>query len=174
MPGSGKGEVVRVLGEQEDLPVVRMGDVVWDYVKKAGLPLESEVVGPFANSEREKFGNDIWARRCVERVKEVMVTDVIIDGVRTPNEITVFRSEFGTGLVIVCVRTSRDTRLERILSRGREDDSPTEENFNVRDERELSWGLGEVIDMADHIIDNEGELEHLEQDALQLYARIKQ
>ena len=145
MPGAGKGEAVRILSEEKGVPVVRMGDIVWEWVEKAGLPLKPSVVGPFASEERERYGNDIWARRCVERVKEVMSPDVVIDGVRTPKEIAVFKEEFGENLVIVVVRSSRKKRLERILSRGRTDDSISKEDFERRDRRELGWGLGGIF-----------------------------
>jgi dephospho-CoA kinase len=173
LPGAGKGEAVRILNEEKGIPVVRMGDVVWEWVENAGLPLEPSVVGPFANSEREKHGNEIWAVRCVEKVREVQTSDVMIDGVRTVKEIEVFRREFGENLVIVTVNSSREKRLERIMSRGRSDDSISQEDFKRRDERELGWGLGEVIQMAQYELENEGDLEELKKDVLKLYERIK-
>jgi len=173
MPGAGKGEVVSILNDVKGVPVVRMGDIVWAWVEKAGLPLEPSVVGPFANEERERHGNDIWARRCVERVREVMSTDIVIDGVRTPREIAVFKEEFGENLVIVVVRSSRGKRLERILARGRKDDSISEEDFQRRDQRELGWGLAEVMEMAQFELENEGDLGELKNEVLELFERIK-
>jgi dephospho-CoA kinase len=172
MPGSGKGEVVRVIKEHAGIEVVRMGDVVWDQVRQAGLPLEPDVVGPFANSEREKHGPDIWARRTAERVKALEKEIVLIDGVRAPIELKVFKEAFGSDLDIIAVVAPRDVRLQRILARGRTDDTVTEEAFDERDRRELSWGVGEVIEQADHTLNNQGTLEELRAAVLELCERI--
>ena len=49
----------------------------------------------------------------------------------------------------------------RLRLRGRQDDSLDIQKIKQRDERELSWGLGEVIDSADIVISNEDSIEEL-------------
>jgi dephospho-CoA kinase len=51
MPASGKSAAVAVAREQ-GFPVFRMGDLVIDEVKRRGLPLEEEHVGPVATCMR--------------------------------------------------------------------------------------------------------------------------
>lgn len=175
MPGAGKGEVVNILKEEAGLPVVRMGDMVWDVVKARGLPLEPRVVGEIANSERLAHGNDIWARRCIAKVEELLSggnAHVIIDGVRTLQEIAVFKGAFKERFYVIAVFASLNTRFDRICARKRADDTNTRELFDQRDKRELSWGLGEVIALADGIIMNEGELEELRAATLSVWAKI--
>jgi dephospho-CoA kinase len=176
MPGAGKGEVVDILKEEANLPVVRMGDMVWDEVRSRGLPLEPQVVGEIANSERQAHGNDIWAHRCVAKVKEKLSggnTHIIIDGVRTRQEIAVFKSAFKDSFYVIAVFASLSTRFDRIRARKRADDTNTRELFDQRDKRELSWGVGEVIALADGMIMNEGGLEELRAATLSEWAKIK-
>ena len=164
MPGAGKGEVVNILKNEKGLPVVRMGDMVWDEVRSRGLPLEPQVVGEIANSERLAHGNDVWARRCIAKVEEKLSDGnkhVIIDGVRTRQEIVAFKSAFKDSFYVIAVFASLSTRFDRIRARKRADDTNTRELFDQRDARELSWGVGEVIALADGMIMNEGGLEEL-------------
>lgn len=138
------------------LPVIRMGDVVREEASRRGISLTDEGVGGMAHEERQVHGPDIWARRTLERVS----TDrVVIDGVRSPDEVNAFREAFADHLCIVAVHASPGTRYRRISRRGRKDDVVTEEQLRLRDQRELRWGLGKVIALADYMIVNEGSLD---------------
>ena len=156
MPGAGKEEFVRVAIE-EGWEVVRMGDVVRDYVRSHRFPLRDDIVGRIATEEREKHGPDIWARRTLERIRRS--DRVVIDGIRSVHEIKRFQEELGGDFLLVGIFASPRTRFERISRRGREDDVRTWDEFVRRDMRELSWGLGEAFATADVMIVNEGTLE---------------
>ncbi len=160
MPGAGKSlavEVARELG----IPVVRMGDAVWDEVRARGLPLAHEHVGRVATEMRDKYGKGIWAERASDRVLDMDATRVVIDGVRTVEEVDVFRARLGHDFTLVAIHASPATRLDRILSRQREDDARNAQEFHARDERELSWGIGRVIALADVMLTNEGAADAL-------------
>jgi len=64
MPASGKSEAVQ-LAKDKGIPVIRMGDMVWEETKRQGKPLDDKNVGDVAHSMREKNGMDIWAKRTV-------------------------------------------------------------------------------------------------------------
>jgi dephospho-CoA kinase len=109
---------------------------------------------------RTSHGPDVWARRTLELV-ERNADVVVIDGLRSHAELAVFREELGENFLVVLVHCPDELRLERVTSRGRDDDTMSREAFLERDARELSWGLDEVISDADVIIDNTGTLEEL-------------
>lgn len=161
MPGCGKEEFIKI-ASKAGLPIIRMGDVVREEASRRGIPTTDEGVGGMAHEERRKHGPDIWAKRTLKRVS---FDQVVIDGVRSLYEVQAFRKAFGNGLVIVAVHASPRTRYERISNRRREDDVLTAEQFKARDERELGWGLGDVIALADYMIVNEGSLEEFEREA---------
>lgn len=155
MPGCGKEEFVQA-AQERGLPVIRMGDIVRAEAERRGVRFSDETVGGMAHEERVKHGFGIWAGRTIPHVKQ---ETSVIDGIRGREELEVFRREFGDRLVVVAIHASPRTRFERIRRRARGDDAVTWEEFVRRDDRELGWGLGEVIAVADHMIVNEGGLE---------------
>jgi dephospho-CoA kinase len=155
MPGSGKEEfvlVARALGYD----VVHMGDVVRAEATKQNVKNTDKGVGGFANAERQSHGYDIWAKRCVPYVHKPRT---IIDGSRGLDELEVFRKAFGDEVELVAIYAPQKQRYRRLIERGREDAPRSWEEFSERDRRELSWGLGSLIAMADVMLVNEGTLE---------------
>ena len=164
MPGSGKEELLnRCLAR--GAKIIRMGDMVRDKAKEFGLDLSDSSVGSLADDERKRYGMDIWAKRTIPFVGGDLVA---IDGTRGPDEIKAFKKAFGDALVVVAVHAAPKTRFERLRARGRPDSPSNLSDFELRDKRELDWGLGDAIALADHMIINEGTLEELtsEVDAL--------
>lgn len=154
MPGSGKEEFLNVARDY-DYEVVRMGDVVRELADEEDVLMEGNSVGRFAHSERERFHFGIWAERTLSRISE---RRTVIDGVRSYEEVEIFKAELQEDLDIVAVHASPQTRFERLKEREREDSPETWEDFIERDERELDWGLGKIIAMADKMLVNEGSL----------------
>ncbi|KAA0004479.1 MAG: hypothetical protein FE043_00590 [Thermoplasmata archaeon] len=203
LPGSGKTEAVGV-AEEAGFDIVRMGDEVRAEVKRRGMPLNDRNLGAVANEMREKEGMDIWARRCLAKLKELEkemaganakemeMEDakgmegaeegtgeagkaihgamqenamhennekiVIIDGIRNIDEVETFKKNVAD-FILVAVHASPKTRYGRMMKRGRQDDSLSVDDLRKRDERELAWGIGNAVAMADIIITNEGTLE---------------
>ncbi len=152
MPGSGKGVFVET-AKKKGFDVVRMGDAVWEHVKKKGLTLNDENVGRVADEERKKHGYGIWAERTLPFIKN---EETVIDGIRSVEEVRIFKSHFQE-FTVVGIHSSPGTRFRRIMKRKRVDDTFSKEKFDERDKRELSWGIGEVIALSDVMIVNEVE-----------------
>ena len=153
MPGSGKSELVFVARDM-DVSILSMGDVVREHAVANGIAIDK--IGEFADSERKKFGYQIWAERTLPRVKGERV---LIDGTRGFGEVDRFRTEYGDILKIMAVHSSPATRFARIKDRMRMDDSSLWERFRERDLRELGWGISHVIALADVMLVNEGPVE---------------
>ncbi len=163
MPGSGKDIFVRT-ARSRGFSHVRMGDVVREFVRKAGLPMDDGSVGGFASLERRSHGDDIWAARTLERMPP---GDLVIDGSRSLAEIEHFRNAFGKELVVVGIRAPDEERFRRLSGRKREDDPDTREEFDVRDKREASWGILEALGNADIVLDNDAGLDEFEKKCLE-------
>lgn len=157
MPGAGKEEFLRCC-EERGAKVIRMGDIVRARAKQLGLDPSDASVGTLANEERRRYGKDVWAKRTIQFVGG---KTVCIDGSRNPEEIDAFKKAFGEDLKVVAIHSSPKTRHERLKARGRHDSPQSEAEFDVRDRRELTWGLGEVIALADFMIVNESTTEEL-------------
>jgi len=155
MPGCGKEEVLAV-AKDLGFSIVRMGDVVREEAQRRGLPITDASVGGMAHAERQSHGYGVWAERTLPRIRGERV---LVDGLRGRAEADVYRKAFGDNLVVLAVHASPTTRYRRMMNRRRPDDAPSFEAFLARDVRELGWGLGEVIAMADRMLVNEGSLE---------------
>jgi dephospho-CoA kinase len=155
MPASGKSEAVQ-LAKDKGIPVIRMGDMVWEETKKQGKPLDDKNVGDIANSMRQKHGMDIWAKRTVEKIRPLKKSQIIvIDGVRNNEEVEYFKKQLGRDFLLVAIDTSTELRKQRLHNRRRIDDAVTKQSFEERDKRELQWGLQQVIASADIVVTNE-------------------
>jgi len=159
MPFSGKSEAVQI-AKYLGIPVVRMGDAVWEEVTKQGLPLTDEYVGKTANDMRKQQGMNIWAKKTLQKIKQQKQADtIVIDGIRNIEEIDTFKKTLGNQFVVIAVEASDNTRYQRAMARGRPDDSMNLKKIKERDQREITWGLNTVIAQADIVVSNEGDLE---------------
>ena len=163
LPLSGKSTASRI-AEEMGIPVVVMGDIVREEVEKRGLELTDENAGKVASELREREGMDAIAKRCIPRIKKKIEKKgvVVIDGVRGIAEVERFRSEFGDNFILINIEAPIELRLERARKRMRDDDVRTVDELKNRDERELSWGMGEAIKIADITVENSGDLEEFE------------
>ncbi len=154
MPGSGKSVVVEGIAEEFGYPVLSMGDVVREEARRRGVKRDLKSMMEFAKRLREEMGPAAVAELTSRRIRNMSSEVVVIDGVRSLDEITRFSKE---GLVIiVAVHASPRTRFERLVRRGRPDDPNDWRDFQERDFKELSFGIGSVIALADIMIVNEG------------------
>jgi len=157
MPGSGKSKIVREF-ERKGFPSVSMGDLVREETVKRGLELTKENVAKVSIRLRQELGQNAVAKLAVERVKELLKSNslVVIDGVRSLDEVGTFRGAFPEEkIVIVAVHTSPEERFSRLRARGRHDDPRSWEEFEERDWKELKFGIGNVIAMADYMVVND-------------------
>jgi dephospho-CoA kinase len=172
MPASGKSEAVQI-AKDKDIPVIRMGDLVWEETKRQGKPLNDKNVGSIAGSMRKTHGMDIWAKRTVERIRSLKKSSlIVIDGVRNREEIEYFKKELGQNFLVVAIDAPDGLRRKRAIARGRTDDSKNLKDLEERDKREISWGLQKVIADADTIIQNNGSLEQLRTQVLSMFEKL--
>lgn len=152
MPGSGKtlfAEAAAKLG----LPVVSMGDAVRLEAARRGLGIDSRALARLSQALREESGPEAVSKLTLVRLPPSPV--VVIEGVRSLAEVEYFRRHFDR-VFTVAIHSSPAVRYQRLSSRGRSDDPKHWEEFAERDRRELAFGIGEVIALADYMLVNEG------------------
>ena len=169
MPGAGKEEFLSVAMEK-GISFARMGDVVREHHVSSGSADEGVSIGAFATNERDRLGKNIWAKRTMER----MSGDIfLVDGCRSMAEIGAFK-ELGGDVKIVAIHSPPDIRHERLVKRGRNDAPADIFEFNERDAREISWGLGEVIALSDVMITNSSSLEDFRRSSAKVLGSMMQ
>ncbi|MCL7410655.1 MAG: flagellar hook-basal body complex protein FliE [Methanosarcinaceae archaeon] len=171
MPASGKSEAARVAGNQ-GIYVINMGDVIREEVMRRGLEPTDANTGGVGTDLRENEGMDAVAKRCVPKINNTGTDMIVIDGVRGIAEVEFFKQEFGKDFTLVNIDSSIQMRLERVKARGRSDDMTDINALRRRDERELSWGMGEAIKASDITISNAAGLEKFKQDIVKLLERF--
>lgn len=151
LPGSGKSlfsEAAKKLG----LPVISMGDVVRREALRRGLKISSQTLAKLSQELRQERGAAAVAELTLELLPRAPL--VVIEGVRSPAEVERFKQCFAA-VNVVAIHASPITRYQRLSGRGRADDPSSWEEFVERDRRELSFGIGDVIALADYMIVNE-------------------
>ncbi len=154
MAGAGKS-VVRQIVKEMDYSVVVMGDVIRLEAKRRKLRPTPENLGMIMLELREEKGSAVVADRCLSKIERSEKDVVVVDGVRSLNEVKAFRRRFPK-FVLMAIHSSPRTRFERLFRRRRSDDPRGWDTFLERDLRELRVGLGNVIAIADYMVVNEG------------------
>lgn len=160
LPLSGKSTASSVAREM-GVPVIVMGDVVREEVKRRGLELTDENAGKIASELREKEGMDAIAKKCIPKIRELNSDVVVIDGIRGIAEVERFKKAFGEDFVLIAIESPIELRFERALKRCRDDDRDIKsiEDLKKRDEREISWGMLEAMKVANLTVENSGDIE---------------
>lgn len=167
MPASGKSEAARIASKM-GIPVINMGDVIRKEVLKRGLEPTDSNTGMVATDLRKCEGMDAVARRCFSQIREAGSELVVVDGVRGIAEVECFRQEFGKGFILISIYAPIEVRFSRIQKRGRSDDMDSIDGLRCRDERELSWGMGEAIEASSIEIKNNFSLEIFRKDVAEV------
>lgn len=158
MPGSGKTTLAHFF-EGYGYRVMTMGDVIRDLARERGLEPTTRNLGLLAGEVRGEGDDAAVARRCVEKLSREGAAKVVVDGIRSLEEVEVFKEAFDA--VLVAIHASPRTRFRRLRERERRDDPRDWETFSERDRRELGFCLGSAIAMTDHMIVNEGSRQDL-------------
>jgi dephospho-CoA kinase len=165
MPGAGKEEFIKI-ARKNGYRIVRMGDVVRDYAIQKGI--DAQKIGVFADAERKKNSQSVWAYRTIARVR---TSKTVIDGCRSLAELEVFKSNFNK-VITVAIFAPPEIRYKRLTARGRKDAPTSIEEFMKRDRLELKWGVGNASVLADFMIVNDGKLKNYQTQINNFFKKI--
>jgi len=161
LPGSGKSLVSKIAREK-GISSFNMGDLVREESKKRNTD-----VGKTAIYLRKKYCDYVLAKLVMKKIMKqsstmnTKETILLIEGIRSQYEAKMFKESFND-FRLLSVFSSPKTRFMRLKDRNRKDDSADYEEFMERDQRELEFGIGNVIATSDYIIVNDSRLEEYE------------
>ncbi len=163
--GSGKDTTIQLLFEMVKGGMVHMRDVVEEEIRKRGMPITNESLREVATSMRKELGYDIMAKRSIPHVKKALERHslVIINSIKDMEETELYEKELKENILLLAVYASPRTRFERLSRRGLKWDMKDYKSFVWRDMKELGWGLGSAISLADYTIINEGSMKDLKE-----------
>jgi len=153
MPGSGKSLVVQV-ATTWNYDVVVMGDIVRTEANRRGFEPTPENIGKVMLELRKLEGSSVIAKRCIPKIEGAKKPKVIVDGIRSLDEVEEFKKHFRK-FKLVTIHSSPEGRFRRLYRRQRSDDADCWETFHERDLRELGVGLGSAMAMAEYVVIND-------------------
>jgi dephospho-CoA kinase len=153
---SGKGEAAAFF-QSRGFAYFSLSDVIRDELIRRGLPLTRDNLIREGNALRERCGADILARRILDKV----TGDSVIDSIRNRSEIMHLRAQ--EGFLLLAIDASLSVRFERAQMRGRDESAATLEEFRAKEDQErtsdpTAQQLAVCMEMADHVVLNEGSL----------------
>src|SRR5262252_8128138 len=158
---AGKGEVARYL-QQKSFYYYSLSDVIRDEIRSRGEEPTRERLIIVGNELRQKYASNVLAERTLAKIEDDK--HYIIDSIRNPAEVDAFRA--AKYFKLIRIEAPADIRFQRILSRQRESDPKTFEEFIALENREAegddtSQNLVKVELMADYSLTNDGALDQL-------------
>ncbi len=168
LPGSGKStalEAIKDIGK-----IVTMGDVIRKEADRTGLSPTSDNLGKIAEELREKGGQEIIAKKCVEYIKNLDYEVIFIDGLRSISEVNEFKKNWR--FPVVAIDISDKMRYKLLFERGRSDDPKNQIELKKRDRRENKFGIKKVIKKADYTIRNNATIDKLKLNTRELVKKI--
>ena len=135
--------------------------MIREEAQRRNLPPEREHLIRLGNEMRETAGPGALAKGILAKLGARSV----IDSIRNPAEVAVLRGL--PRFVLLGVRAPVELRFARSLQRARVGDPMTLERFKAREEQENSSDLtAQQLDatfaLADHYLDNDGNLDQLD------------
>ena len=168
LPGSGKSTAIEAISDLGK--IITMGDVIRSEAKIRGIDPTGENLGKIANELRDKWGQEIIARKCVESIRNLKDDIIFIDGVRSIIEVNEFRKFWKFPLIATIL--DEKARFERLLRRARPDDPKIIEEMRERDQREIKFGTKEVISNADYTLHTAISIEETKEKARELVKKV--
>jgi len=172
LPGSGKTEVIEHLQKKYHLPKVYFGEVTFDELKKRQLEINEKNERMVREDLRQKFGNDYYARKMIEKIKKLnSQNNILVESLYSWPEYLSFKKAFKNNFIIIAVFASPKTRYARLLKRKVRPLTP--EITQSRDYAQIeNLSQGGPIAMADYTIINEGSKKELLKNAEKIYQKI--
>jgi len=144
-----------------------LSDRIRDEIRIRGQEITRALLQDVGNELRNKFGGAVLAQRTADLMADAE-GNVVIDGVRNPDEIKFLRNVLGAS--ILGVDAPKETRcewyLERAKSRG--EDGTSIADFERDNNRDLGIGepgtgqqVSKCLELADVVIENNGSKQDL-------------
>lgn len=161
--GGGKGTIVEYL-KTKDFKHYSARQFITREIVHRGLTVNRDSMVEVANDLRAQHGPAYVVEALYQEAKQ-SGGNAVIESVRTPGEVELLHQ---LGGIVLAVDADPQTRYQRIISRGLvETDKLTLEEFTAQEDREMTsadpnkQNLKRCIDLADHVIRNEGSFDDL-------------
>ena len=171
LPLSGKTTYAKKLGPKYKMPLYETGTEVLEEVTGRGLEFSPENIKKVTD-ECKKISDSYFTEKLIEKVDALIddIPGVFLSGLRAVSEIEVLKKHYGDDNVfVISFHTSMKTRFNRLNNADRIAETTGAkakedillrnfDNFLARNKKELGYGVGDVIALADYMMSTENEL----------------
>jgi dephospho-CoA kinase len=176
---SGKGILVNYLTEKLGFVSFSLSSIVHDELKKKGIKeFTRKTLQDAGDKLRREKGNNVLAKRMVDRLNGQKTDHIIIEGIRNPAEAEFLKKL--PSFILIGVKAKRELRFKRLLSRAKPWDPKTYLDFLKIDRRDLGFGqqksgqqVGKCLAYCDYILTNNKDLNNFEKKVEILMKKIK-
>lgn len=159
LPGAGKTEAAKFFTEKGFFSL-RFGDVTDDALKEKGLEKTEKNEKEIRVQLRKELGMDAYAKLNIPKIKEH--EKVVIDGLRSYQEFTTLKEEFGEAIKLLAIKTPDELRFSRLSQRKIR--PLTKEECIARDYQELhEQNVKETLENTKDWINNSGTFDDLKE-----------
>jgi dephospho-CoA kinase len=174
--GAGKGTIVDYLTGKMAFRHFSVRGFISEEIVRRGLRVNRDTLTFVANDLRADHSPSWIVDQLFMRAQETG-KNCVIESIRTPGEVLSLREKGRS--VLFAVDADPKLRFERIRKRASETDQIDFETFIQNEKREMGstdpnkQNIGKVVEMADYVFDNNGEIEELESKVGEVLERIQ-
>ncbi|MFA5248096.1 MAG: AAA family ATPase [Patescibacteria group bacterium] len=162
MCGSGKSEITKYLKEKYSCPVVYLGEITFDRLKKEGLEVNEKNERYAREKIRAEGGMGAYALFSLPKIEEALKNSdkLIIESLYSWDEYKILKEKYQDNFMVIAAICSPSIRHNRMANRL---ERPyTEEEARSRDWAEIeNSDKGGPIVMADYPLLNDSDLKNL-------------
>lgn len=173
--GAGKGTLVDYLVREKGFVHFSVRGFLAEVITEKGQPVNRDTLTHTANELRQQHGPAYIIEQLYKKAAE-HGQNAIIESIRTPGEIEALRNQ--KGFVLLAVDAGIHIRYERIVKRNSETDRIDFDTFQSNEQREMhsddlhKQNLAACIRQADFVLNNNGSLQQLEDQAEVIMEKI--
>lgn len=170
---AGKGTAAKYVTEKYAGSSHRFSTMLRDVAKRMYLEENRENIQKISTIFRQNFSDDLLSKVIYHDVENDNHGYITVDGVRRAPDIDYLKKI--SGFKLVYIDASMENRYERIVKRDEnaDDAGKTFEEFKKDHERETELRIRDLKNIADFVIDNNGDFENLYAQVDKIIGEIK-
>lgn len=174
----GKGVLVDYLIKKLDFVSFSLSSILHEELKRKGIKeFTRKTLQDVGDELRQKYEDDVLARRAIEILKKQGEKHVVIEGIRNPGEIEFLKKN--PSFILIGVKANREIRFKRLLTRGKPWDPKNWNDFVRVDRRDLGVGqaksgqqVGKCLAYCDYSLTNNKDLKDFQRKVKELMKKI--
>ncbi len=171
LPLSGKTTYAKIIGPKYNMPLYETGTEVLEEVTSRGFEFTPENIKKVTD-ECKKISDSFFTERLMKKIDKLPadVPGAFISGIRAVSEVEILRKHYGDDNVfVIAFHTSMKTRFKRLDNPDRIEETKGAkakedallrnfDNFLARNKKELGYGVGDVIALAEYVMSTENRI----------------